>query len=146
MCFLSLYLPSNFPGTKHNLLFHSFLGSQKELREFKEKESTWWGLGAEEARRRISTRGTTKAKVFPEPVAASTATSLKLQSKGMVAAWTGVQKWKPDWVRASRTGSDSGGLSSENRVVVRALFGSEESAGAAAMSSLHRRFKQWEGV
>lgn len=46
---------------------------------------TWWGLGGP-ARRRISTRGTTKARVFPEPVAASTATSLYVQSKGMVAA------------------------------------------------------------
>ena len=76
-----------------------------------------------EARRRISTRGTTKARVLPEPVVASTATSLKLHSKGIVAAWTGVQKSKPPAVRAWTTGSESGGLRSEKRVLLNALLG-----------------------
>ena len=69
----------------------------------------------------------TKARVLPEPVAASTATSLKLQSKGMVAAWTGVQKSKPECDRAWRTGSESGGFRSEKRTLVNALLGNSES-------------------
>lgn len=88
-----------------------------------------------EQRRRISTSGTTKARVFPEPVAASTATSLKLHSKGMVAAWTGVQKSKPERVRASRIGSESGGLRSEKRVSVKALLSELGGYVVDAMSS-----------
>lgn len=38
-----------------------------------------------------------------------------------MAAWTGVQNSKPAWVRASRIGSESGGLRSEKRVFVNAL-------------------------
>lgn len=33
-----------------------------------------------------------------------------------------MQKSKPDWVRASRIGSESGGLRSEKRVFVKALL------------------------
>lgn len=50
-----------------------------------------------------------------------------------MAAWTGVHNSKPAWVRASRTGSESGGLSSEKRVLVKALLwlGESESMGSA---------------
>lgn len=48
----------------------------------------------------------------------------------MVAAWTGVQKSKPDCDRACRTGSESGGFRSEKRVLVNALFGKSESMAA----------------
>ncbi|MQM02680.1 hypothetical protein Taro_035449, partial [Colocasia esculenta] len=93
---------------------------------------TWWGFGRSEQRRRISTRGTTKARVLPEPVAASTTTSLKRHSKGITWAWTGVQKWKPPCSRTWRTGSERCGSSSEKRVVVRALL---EGASAAIANS-----------
>lgn len=92
----------------------------------KSKDRTWLDLGGEGHRRRISTKGTTKARVFPEPVAASTATSLWPQRRGMVAAWTGVQKRKPPRVRVSRTGSESEGRRSEKRVVVRARLGASD--------------------
>ena len=39
---------------------------------------------------RISNTGIQKAKVFPDPVVASTQTSLLLRNKGIVAACTGV--------------------------------------------------------
>ena len=68
---------------------------------------TWFGLGGVLLWRRISTSGTTKARVLPKPVAASTMTSLQLQSKGIVAAWIGMQNSKPAWVRASRIDSES---------------------------------------
>lgn len=79
--------------------------------------------GEDEDRRRISTIGIRKARVFPEPVAASTATSLKLHSRGIVAAWTGVQNLKPACDNASRTVSERGGFRSEKRVTVNALPG-----------------------
>lgn len=44
-----------------------------------------------------------------------------------MAAWTGVQNSKPASVRASRTGSESEGLRSEKRVLVKALLGLGES-------------------
>lgn len=89
-------------------------------------------------RRRISTKGTTKARVFPEPVAASTATSLKEHRRGIVAAWTGVQKLKPASAKASRTGSEIGGFTSEKRVSVNALLLLFASITAAVC--LRRRF------
>jgi hypothetical protein len=85
-------------------------------------EVTWWGLGGEGRRRSISTTGTTKARVFPEPVAASTATSLCDSSSGMVAACTGVHRRKPPRFRASTTSGDRAGDISENRCSVSALF------------------------
>lgn len=83
-------------------------------REFGSCEATSWDLGGEERRRRISTTGTMKARVFPEPVAASTATSLCDSRCGMVAACTGVQRRKPPRCSASTTSADSAGDISEN--------------------------------
>ncbi|GER55877.1 NAD(P)H-hydrate epimerase [Striga asiatica] len=96
-------------------------------------KNTWCGLGGP-WRRRISTRGITKARVFPEPVAASTATSLKLHSKG-------VQNSKRDKVSASRTASESGGSKSENLVVVSALFGFSSSAAMMFYSKTKNKRK-----
>lgn len=52
-----------------------------------------------------------------------------------------MQNSKPAWVRASRTGSESGGLRSEKRVLVKALLGLGESesmgfGGTAVFASL----------
>lgn len=82
--------------------------------------------------------GTTNARVLPEPVAASTATSLKLHSRGIVAACTGVQKSNPDRLRASRTGSERRGSRSEKRVVVRARL-RLPSRGSSSISRLGLR-------
>ena len=90
-------------GTMKNEIIFLELSRQTN----KIQKRTWFGLGGVLLRRRISTSGTTKARVLPKLVAASTATSLQLQSKGIVAAWIGVQNLKPAWVRASRTGSES---------------------------------------
>lgn len=85
-------------------------------------EQTSWGLGGEGRRRRISTTGTTKASVLPEPVAASTATSLCESSSGMAAACTGVHRRNPPPFRAFTTSGDSAGDSSENLCSVSARF------------------------
>lgn len=45
-----------------------------------------------------------------------------------------MQKSKPEVERASRTSSESGGLRSEKRVSVNALFGFEDSVDAMAVS------------
>lgn len=46
----------------------------------------WLRLSSVSLRRIISTAGTTKASVFPEPVTASTHTSLFVRNNGIVAA------------------------------------------------------------
>ena len=93
-----------------------------ELKSKRKLVRTWWGLGGEGRRRSISTTGTTKARVFPEPVAASTATSLCDSSSGMVAACTGVHRRKPPRFRASTTSGEMAGDSSENLCSVSARF------------------------
>lgn len=55
------------------------------------RERSLWGEDGGGARRRISTRGIMKARVLPEPVAASTETSWWAFKRGIVDAWTGVQ-------------------------------------------------------
>lgn len=73
-------------------------------------------------RRKISTSGSKKARVLPEPVAASTATSLCEQRRGMVAACTGVAKLKPKDCSTSRVDSDREGRSSEKGTVLSELM------------------------
>ena len=50
----------------------------------------WFGPSLPLLRINFSRTGTTKASVFPEPVTASTTTSLCCMNNGIVAAWTGV--------------------------------------------------------
>ena len=50
----------------------------------------WFGPNLPLLRISFSRTGTTKASVFPEPVTASTTTSLCCMNNGIVAAWTGV--------------------------------------------------------
>lgn len=50
------------------------------------RRRTWWRLSGTDRRRRRSTTGSTKASVLPEPVAASTDTSLCPQKSGMTAS------------------------------------------------------------
>jgi hypothetical protein len=47
--------------------------------------------------------GTMNARVFPEPVAASTATSLCDSKCGMAAACMGVHRWKLEWTDYTTT-------------------------------------------
>jgi hypothetical protein len=89
-------------------------GQSKGCIEVRGREVTSCDLGGEERWRRISTTGTMNARVFPEPMAASTATSLCDNRCGMAAAWTGVHRWKPSRSSASTTSGDSVGESSEN--------------------------------
>jgi len=117
--------------------------------EVRSSEATSWDLGREERRRRISTTGTMKARVFPEPVAASTATSLCDSRCGMAAACTGVHRWKPPRSRASTTSGDSAGDSSENLRSVNAPFRAAAAAAAdvdAAMEALCLGFGPSWGV
>ena len=88
--------------------------AQEQSRDVRSCEATSWDLGGEERRRRISTTGTMKERVFPEPVAASTATSLCDRRCGMVAACTGVQRRKPPRCSASTTSADNAGDISKN--------------------------------
>lgn len=84
-------------------------------------------------RRRISTSGTRKARVFPEPVTALTLTSLWLQSKGIVLAWTGVQISKPDRSSAEMISPERQDLRSEKRGGLNAssVFGNKSMTAAA---------------
>jgi len=50
----------------------------------------WFGPNRRSLRISFSRIGTTKASVFPDPVTASTTTSLCCTNNGIVAAWTGV--------------------------------------------------------
>ena len=50
----------------------------------------WFGPSLRSLRISFSKIGITKARVFPEPVTASTTTSLCCMNNGIVAAWTGV--------------------------------------------------------
>ena len=50
----------------------------------------WFGPSLRSLRMSFSRIGITKASVFPEPVTASTTTSLCCMNNGIVAAWTGV--------------------------------------------------------
>ena len=50
----------------------------------------WFGPSLRSLRISFSRIGITKASVFPEPVTASTTTSLCCMNNGIVAAWTGV--------------------------------------------------------
>lgn len=51
-----------------------------------------------------------------------------------------MQNSKPQFAKASRTGWDSGGVKSEKRVLVKALFGSEASVGAIINLSVRSAF------
>ena len=53
----------------------------------------------------------TDARVFPDPVTASTTTSLFPMNNGIVLAWTGVVLVNPMEFMASRIHSDRGGVS-----------------------------------
>jgi hypothetical protein len=66
---------------------------------------TWCFLRGSSERLSFSIRGIRNARVFPDPVQASTETSLLPQNNGMAASWTGVARSKP---KDSKTASVSG--------------------------------------
>ena len=77
-----------------NMRIRSACGSQHD------GLGTWRGLSAISRRSIISTRGTTKDSVLPDPVHASASTSRKVRKSGMAAACTGVMVEKPRALRA----------------------------------------------
>ena len=64
-------------------------------------------LSGSSSLRSFSTTGITKARVFPEPVQASTATSLCPQNSGIVASCTGVAMMKPSSVSTASVAGDT---------------------------------------
>ena len=72
---------------------------------------TWCFFSGSSSLRSFSTTGTTNASVLPEPVHASTATSLFPANSGMVASCTGVARLKPWAARTRRVSSLSPGNS-----------------------------------
>lgn len=87
------------------------LGSCFPALIYRVQARTWYLVSGGETRRRTSTAGSTKARVLPEPVTASTATSLLEHSKGMVAACTGVGVTKPCASRSPRDSAHRRGTS-----------------------------------
>lgn len=69
-------------------------------------ELTWCFSRGSSSLRSLSATGITKANVLPDPVHASTATSLFPENAGMTASWTGVGVLKPSVVSMSRMGWD----------------------------------------
>ena len=79
-------------------------------------------------RHKISTMGSTNARVLPLPVHASTATSLCEHSRGIVAACTGVARTNPSASSVASERASSAGVSALN----------DGPSGAAADGSLAR--------
>ena len=65
-------------------------------------------------RKSISKTGMRNASVFPDPVHASTKTSLLLRNSGIAADWTGVILVKPIESTAASETPDSSGRTDEN--------------------------------
>ena len=103
----------------------------------------WFGPSLRSLRISFSRTGITKASVFPEPVTASTTTSLCCMNNGIVAAWTGViwawpiafmtsrlqnrHEISSSWSLLKRTHThDVRGTGSEDQVPARAVADIEE--------------------
>ena len=82
---------------------------------------TWCVFRGSSSRRIFSMRGMMKARVLPDPVQASTATSLLPANKGMVASCTGVVRSKPNDATTCRVSGEIS-LMSQNRLVCAILL------------------------
>jgi hypothetical protein len=95
---------------------------------------TWCCFSFSSRRRSFSTMGMMNARVLPEPVQASTATSLLPENSGMTASCTGVA-WVKDWDRSTSSVSDDSSLNSVKHFRPAICLATESNAQLAPVRS-----------